>query len=154
MTKPLAIRRLTIILQALIITAGLGLVITALLSFSGIFTAIQSFPTDYIYIPALLLGAGLVLIVNVMMVMGEAVVLLRFVANGAARSSEAVKSVARTKFYVLASSVIATLALPLLYVWADKADAPGILLIGIVVVITLYAVTVATALLRLLLSRQ
>lgn len=77
--------------------------------------------------------------------------LLRHIDNNCAFSNLSVSALKNIKYCAISISILYLLSIPFLYVWADKSDAPGIILIGLIILFSSAIIaTFATILQKLL----
>jgi len=121
------------------IAVGLiGLVVTAVCIF--VVLPVAWMTNTLVYYPIL---AGLFAsVVPFLLGLYEALKLLSYIDGNKAFSELSVNALARIKYYAVTISAIYVLGLPYIYVRAEVDDAPGVLVIGMV--ITFAAVVVAT----------
>ena len=78
--------------------------------------------------------------------------LLKLIDNNNAFSDLSVTALKNIKDSAISISGLYLLSTPLLYLWADKSDAPGILLIGLIVLFSSVVIATFTAVLERLLE--
>ncbi|HEY1064441.1 MAG TPA: DUF2975 domain-containing protein [Candidatus Saccharimonadales bacterium] len=82
----------------------------------------------------------------------QAMRILHFIDKNKAFSELSVNALKRITFCALAISVVYAVSLPLFYIWAQHEDAPGLIIIGMVLSAAPFAIGVAAAVLRRLLQ--
>lgn len=82
----------------------------------------------------------------------QAFKLLSYIDNNHAFSDLSVKALKNIKNCAIAISIIYVLGLPIFYLMAERDDAPGIILIGLVIIFASMAVAVFAAVLQRLLK--
>lgn len=81
----------------------------------------------------------------------QGIKILGYIDNGTAFSEVSVKALKTIKYCAIIISVLYIVGLPILYVVADKVDAPGIIVIGMIVVFASFVIAVFSAILQKLL---
>ncbi|MEB6551108.1 DUF2975 domain-containing protein [Heyndrickxia sporothermodurans] len=82
----------------------------------------------------------------------QAFKLLRYIDKNNAFSQNSVKSLEKIKYCAITISCLHILVLPLFYLFADKDDAPGVVIIGLVVPFASMVIAVFAAVLQKLLK--
>ena len=78
--------------------------------------------------------------------------LLKYIDNNNAFSYLSVSALKNIKESTVSISILYLLSTPLLYIWANKTDVPGILLIGLIVLFSSVVIATFTAVLERLLE--
>lgn len=86
------------------------------------------------------------------MALYQALKILKYIDKNEAFSELSVKAFSNIRNCAVAISFLYTAGLPLLYIFADKEDAPGILLVGIIITGISFVVAVFAAVLQKLLK--
>lgn len=82
----------------------------------------------------------------------QALMLLRYIDQNTAFSALSVSAIKRIKYCAVAISALYAACSPLLYIMADKDDAPGILALGLVIVFASLVIATFAAVLQMLLQ--
>ncbi|MBY0754170.1 DUF2975 domain-containing protein [Clostridium sardiniense] len=82
----------------------------------------------------------------------QALRILSYIDKNEAFSYLSVKALKNIKYCAMTISILYVLGLPLLYIIADKEDAPGIIVIGMVVVFAAFVIGIFAAVLQKLLK--
>lgn len=82
----------------------------------------------------------------------EAFKLLSYIDKNEAFSNFSVRSLQKIKFYAITISILYVLGMPLFYLLAEKDDAPGIILIGMIIIFASMVIAVFAAVLQRLLQ--
>ncbi|MFD1472666.1 DUF2975 domain-containing protein [Companilactobacillus mishanensis] len=107
-----------------------------------------------VLVQSLLLGVGCaVAAVLFFLVLGEAWKLLNYIDHDSAFSQIAVDALRRIKYFAYSICGIFILELPVFYIFAEKDDAPGLIIIGIIFAGAPLVIAIFANLLQILLQR-
>lgn len=81
----------------------------------------------------------------------QTIQLLRFIDKNSAFSHASVRALQVIKYAAISISALYTLGMPYIFIVADRDDAPGVILIGLVIILASFAVAVFAAVLQSLL---
>ncbi|KRK37232.1 DUF2975 domain-containing protein [Levilactobacillus parabrevis] len=141
--------------QIVVLKGALGLAVVAVLALAVIVApVILRVSSVELHQLAVALGQGLYVAIGLILcAIFEAFNLLRRIARGTAFSTESVKALGWIKWSAYGVTLTFTAVLPLIYLWADGEDAPGLLLFALILTAAALVVGVfANILEQLLLS--
>lgn len=145
-------RASTLVLRLAVILIGLGVFMMSILFLPQIARLAAFLFPDLSVMPHLVLGQLILTAIPFYYALFQALALLGLIDRQAAFSKFSVLRLRNIKKAAILISILYTLASPLYYMIADRDDAPGILLIVLIVLFAAFAVGVFAAVLETLLQ--
>ncbi|WP_420894146.1 DUF2975 domain-containing protein [Staphylospora marina] len=140
----------TLFLKSVIVLLGLGILTLCVVFYLGIEGASDS-EREYVFLH-ILLGIFYLSAIPFYMALYQAFKLLQYIDRNEAFSELSVTALKKIKHYAFSISMLYVLSLPLFYYVAEKDDAPGMLLIGLLLAFAAMVVSVFAAVLQKLLK--
>lgn len=138
-------------LRIALITIGLGVLGLLVLIFPAWADAKIAFP-DQAYAVYVVLGALYLASIPYFIGIVKAWQLLKLINTGKAFSADSAKVVKAISICAASISAIYIVSMPFFYIWGDYTDAPGLIVIGMVLVGVPLIISVFAALLKLLIN--
>ena len=151
-TKAIKTRGSTVILRSAI--AVIGLIVLAICAFAlppAWAASAEEFPS-YSYVGYGVLTALYIAAIPFFIALVQAMKLLRYIDKNEAFSMSSVKALKIISHCGIAISVVFTAAIPFFYVWGDREDAPGLIVIGMFLIVAPITVSVFASVMQRLLS--
>ncbi len=140
----------TLFLKSVIVLLGIGVLFLCVLLYLNIDEAADS-EKEFVFLH-ILLGVFYASAIPFYMALHQAFKLLLYIDRNEAFSDLSVTALKKIKHYAFAISVLYVVSLPLFYYVAEKDDAPGMLLIGLLLAFAAMVVSVFAAVLQKLLK--
>lgn len=143
----------TIFLRLAVIAIGAVVLALCVFALPGMW---QTVPLEEPDIPYALYGILLAMYVSVIpffVALWQTMKLLSHIDNNRAFSKLSIRALKSIKYCALVISALYAATMPLLYIWAEQDDAPGLIIIGMVLTLAPVAVGVFAGVLQRLLSQ-
>lgn len=142
-------KRQTLFLKAAVVLMGLPILALCLLGVPWIAKeAIQHFPKTTLFALVVIYGAAIAFFVALYM----AFKLLSYIDQNIAFSERSVNALINIKYCAIVISSLYVIGMPLIYYVAEVDDAPGLIIIGMVIIFVSFVIAVFAAVLQKLLK--
>lgn len=141
----------TFFLRAAIIAIGIVVLALCIFALPATWRAVPGEYPGIDYVFYVILAAMYVAAIPFFFALHQGLLLLNYIDKNKAFSDLSVKALGRIAWCGGMISVIFAGCLPFLYIWADKDDAPGLIVIGMTLVLAPFAVTVLSGVFQRLL---
>ncbi len=138
----------TFILRGAVIAIGAVVLALCVFALPAIWAAVAEEYPHYTYVFYVILSAFYVAAVPFYVALYQAMKLLSYIDNGKAFTLFAVKALKRIAYSALSISAVFVASLPFFYIWADNDDAPGLVIVGMFLVVAPFTIAVFAALLQ------
>ena len=145
-------RRSTFFLRAAVLAVGLVILALCVFALPAGWKAIPEENIDYDYALYAILAAMWTAALPFFYALYQTLKLLNYIDHNKAFSELSVKALKTIKYCGIAISLIFAATLPFFYVFGDQDDAPGVIVIGMALVVAPFGISVFAAVLQRLLQ--
>lgn len=142
----------TFFLRAAIIAIGAIILALCIFGLPAMWSAVSAEYPNHTYVFYCIIGAMYVAAVPFYIALYQAMKLLKYIDNRKAFSVLAVGALRRIAYAATSISAIFVASLPFFYIWADNDDAPGLVIIGMFLVLAPFTIAVFAAVMQRLFS--
>lgn len=139
----------TLFLKTAVVLMGLPILVLCIWRVPSLaLKAIQYFPKTTLFALLIIYGAAIAFFIALYM----ALKLLSYIDQSIAFSGQSVKALKNIKFCAIIISSLYVIGMPLIYYVAEADDAPGLIIIGLVIIFASFVIAVFAAVLQKLLE--
>ena len=138
----------TLFLRAAIILIGVVVLALCVFALPAMWRAVPSEFPNYTYVFYSILSAFYIGAIPFYIALYQGLQLLKYIDDGKSFSVLSVTALKRIASSALSISIIFIASMPFFYIWADKDDAPGLVVISMFFVVAPFVIAVFAALLQ------